>query len=915
MKLHISALIAVASAASAMGGCAVDTTQCYTDHDPRILGNANVAAAGTPITREYCAQLCDDRNSTLAGVENGEECYCGDKFNMKPTSSTGCTVACNGRQNETCGGYWALEVFDVKCSGAPVPVPVPPPELVNPCLDPTSGQADLPWCDHTLAIEARVEDMISRMSVAEKINAMQTNTQPIPSLSLPAYNWWSEASSGVSTDRNQKTTKFAFPITTGMSFNRTLWQLTGRQIAMEARALMNAGEAFSTFWAPVINLAREPRWGRNIETPGEDPFVSGEYANYFVQGFQQAPEDPYHILASACCKHYAANSMDGTTEKDGEHHDRNHYSADISMRDLVDSYMLPFQACVEKGRVSSLMCSYNAINGVPSCANDWLLQTVARENWNFDGYITSDCDADADVYRSHHFTQTPEEAVRDVLRAGTDIDCGNFVTSNAQSALDKKVITEKDLDDRLKMQFKVRMRLSHFDPVGPLDKIQQKNTVCSDYAIALSQDGVTQSSALLKNIKRTLPLTKGAAQHIAVIGPTAMLSKSDSSYYGPSRVCGGNFWTLVDAVKSDTTATVTYTAGVPSVLSNDTSGIAAAVTMAEDADEVILAVGTDLTWAAEGHDAKTITFTDAQQQLIDQVTAAAKKPVIVVLMTATPLDLTSVLANKNVGALLHVGQPSVTVMGVAPLLYGERSPAGRMVQTVYPKKYADEISIFDFGMRPGPSPFARPDCTNKNSSSCPRGTNPGRTYRFYTGKPVVPFGFGLSYTTFSYSNMEADVGASSPLVLDLSPLRQALNETRAQGHTFIPVSLAEDLRTKAGWTVEPTNSEHVLASKFQVNVTNTGSVDSDDVVLGFLTPPGAGQNGVALKTLFGFQRVHVPAGQTVSVFLYPALTDFARADAHGVLRAIPGDYSLAFGVEETLAAGGGFIKVGTVRAV
>ena len=157
--------------------------------------------------------------------------------------------------------------------------------------------------------------------------------------------------------RNTQTTKFAFPITTGMSFNRTMWRLTGRQIAMEARAMMNAGNGYSTFWAPVINLAREPRWGRNIETPGEDPMLSGEYAEYFTKGFQEAPEDPNHLLASACCKHYAANSMDGTTEKDGEHHDRNHVDSKISMQDLMDSYMKPFQSCVEKGRVSSLMCS------------------------------------------------------------------------------------------------------------------------------------------------------------------------------------------------------------------------------------------------------------------------------------------------------------------------------------------------------------------------------------------------------------------------------------------------------------------------------------------------------------------------------------------------------------------------------
>ena len=904
-----AALLLLASVATARGGCSIGRTTCYTDSSNRILGGKNFGSG--PMTRQYCAQLCYNQRLSLGGVENGNECYCGNNFNIdSPSKSSDCNVACSGQENQTCGGYWALEVFDVRCSGAPVPKPVAPPELINPCLDPKSGQADLPWCDHTLPLEDRVADMISRMTIEEKINAMQTNTQPIPSLSLPSYNWWSEASSGVATDRGERTTKFAFPITTGMSFNRTLWKLTGRQIAMEARALMNAGSAFSTFWAPVINLAREPRWGRNIETPGEDPLVSGEYANNFVRGFQEAPEDPYHLLASACCKHYVANSMDGTTEKDGEHHDRNHYDAKISMRDLVDSYMLPFQACVEKGRVSSLMCSYNAVNGVPSCANNWLLQTVARDNWQFDGYITSDCDADSDVFNSHHYTKTPEEAVRDVLRAGTDIDCGNFVFSNAKSALDKKIITEEDLDNRLRMQMKVRMRLSHFDPVGPLNKISQKDVVCSDYSISLSQDGVAQSASLLKNAESTLPIAKGAGQTIAVIGPTAKLSKSDSGYYGPTSVCGDNFWTLLDAVKSDKTATVTYASGVPSVLSNDTSGIAAAVDLAKKADTVILSVGTDLSWAAEGHDAVRITFTRAQQQLVDEVSAAAKKPIILILMTATPLDLTNVLANDKVGALLHLGQPSVTILGVAPLLYGEKSPAGRMVQTVYPSSYADAISIFDFNMRPGPSAFARPDCTEVNSSACPRGTNPGRTYRFYTGKAVIPFGFGLSYTTFTYTP-SVDTKLREPLMLDLTRLQEALDEMRSQGHMFISLARAKELQDKAGWTPDGHN---FLASKFAINVTNTGTMDSDDVVLGFLTPPGAGKNGVALKKLFGFQRIHVPAGQTATVFLYPSLTDFTQASDDGSLVMASGDYTISFGIKETLAFGGGYLDMGTVRA-
>merc|ERR1719473_1301004 len=178
--------------------------------------------------------------------------------------------------------------------------------------------------------------MLSRMTLDEKIPSLNTGGSDIKSLGLNGYNWWEEASSGVS--NNHPTTKFAFPITTGMSFNRTLWQLTGRQIGREARAMMNAGNGYSTFWAPVINLAREPRWGRNIEVPGEDPYLTGEYAEYFVKGFQEAPEDPYHVQASACCKHYVANEMDGTTQKDGEHEDRNHVDENITMQDLVDSY-------------------------------------------------------------------------------------------------------------------------------------------------------------------------------------------------------------------------------------------------------------------------------------------------------------------------------------------------------------------------------------------------------------------------------------------------------------------------------------------------------------------------------------------------------------------------------------------------
>ena len=179
-----------------------------------------------------------------------------------------------------------------------------------------------------------------------------------------------------------------------------------------------------------------------------------------MKGFQEHPEAPGEVMASACCKHYVANSMDGSTV-DGHTATRVDFNAVISEQDLVDSYLAPFQDCVEQGEVTSLMCSYNSVNGKPSCANPWLLETVARDQWQFDGYITSDCDADANVFSTHHYTATPEEAVADVLHAGTDVDCGGFVQTHGASALAKGLITKGDIDTRLKYLFRMRIRLGH----------------------------------------------------------------------------------------------------------------------------------------------------------------------------------------------------------------------------------------------------------------------------------------------------------------------------------------------------------------------------------------------------------------------------------------------------------------------
>ena len=871
----------------ALSGCVISDVKCYIDDDKRVL-NDNQAPDG-PVTQEWCASYCHEQQMPLAGVEYGDQCFCGSKVrdDAQPAAAGDCSMACSASADETCGGSYRIGVFAVNCSGAPLPRPTPPPMLNNPCLNETSDFAKQPWCDHTLPIDERVKDMVSRLTLAEKIQALDTDQPALRSLGLNPYNWWSEATHGISHVRNDDTTPYesntAFPITTAMSFNRSLWKATGNLIGREARAFMNAGNAWSTYWAPVINLAREPRWGRNIETPGEDPFLTGEYATQFVKGFETNEDDPKYLQASACCKHYVANSMEDSTVA-GERHQRYEFNANVTDQDLVDSYLLPFQACVEKGQVSSLMCSYNAVNGVPSCANDWLLQTVARDAWGFDGYITSDCDADANVYNAHHYTATPEEAVAAVLHAGTDVDCTNFVGQHAQTALDKKLITEADIDVRLAFLFRVRMRLAHFDPPSAMSKIPP-TAVCTDANREVARDGVRQSVALLKNAGGVLPLAK-TLKSLAVLGPTANLSTAISGYYGGNN-CDADYPNMVDALAEVVVDTRTAL-GVPDVKSTDTSGVAAAAALAKAADAVVLCLGTDLSWGREGMDAVNISFSEGQLALLAAVTAAVDTPIVVVTLTATPLDLTPLLSNAKVGAIVHLGQPSVQTRGAADVLFGAASPAGKSIQTVYPAAYQNDISIFDFNMRPGPSAWPRPDCEGP-AASCPRGTNPGRTYRFYTGEAVLPFGFGLSYTTFTYA---VDTAVSAPQTLSLAPLRELLHATyRATGTHF------------------PRLRDVPTAASYCVHVTNTGSVDADDVVLGFLTPPGAGQGGVPLKTLFGFERVHVKAGQTVSVWLYPSLTDFAFANARGERTPLPGAYAVSFGVRQATAHGMGYAEV------
>jgi hypothetical protein len=276
-------------------------------------------------------------------------------------------------------------------------------------------------------------------------------------------------------------------------------------------------------------------------------------------------------------------------------------------------------------------------------------------------------------------------------------------------------------------------RLGHFDPPGPLQQIPP-SAICDELGVATARDATAQSVALLFNPNAVLPYDASKIKNAAVIGPNAKQGYAITSYYGPSSSCDGKYWTMVDALETyiKTNGSVAYAAGVSSTLAPpNTTEIEEAAALAKDKDAVVLVLGTDLTSAHEEFDAHNITIPEGQWALTRAVATAATVPVVVVIMTAVPLDLSELLALPNIGAVLHAGQPSVQTLGIGDVLFGTKVPAGRLIQTIYEKSYADQVSIFDFNMRPGPSAFPRPDCnatgTQPASQPCPLGTNPGRT--------------------------------------------------------------------------------------------------------------------------------------------------------------------------------------------
>ncbi|CAM6105969.1 unnamed protein product [Calypogeia fissa] len=734
-----------------------------------------------------------------------------------------------------------------------------------------------PFCDTTKSVVERVEDLISRLDLQEKIQQLSNTAASIPRLGIPSYQWWQEALHGVAVSPGvtfngsiKSATSFPQTILTASSFNNTLFHLIGLVVSTEARAMYNEDQTGLTFWSPNVNIFRDPRWGRGQETPGEDPVLSSNYAAAFVRGMQEMQEGEDNLLGrsssfssqfklktSACCKHFSAYDL----EKWGDA-DRDHFNAVVTKQDMEDTFNPPFQSCIQEGRASGLMCSYNRVNDVPMCGSYSFLTETAREKWGLEGYIVSDCDAVYDMTNTPAYSETLEDAVADSLLAGLDLDCGITYRDHAGLAMTQGKLTESHLDAALRNMFAVQMRLGLYDgdPQSQRYGHLSVNDVCTEAHQSLALEAALQSIVLLKNDKNVLPLSSKHIKSLAVLGPSAMDAEYRmlGNYAGIPCVYITPMHGLTHYIPN-----IHYQPGCSDIFCNNTDFSDAAFAAAQ-ADAVVIVVGLSLLIEEEGMDRTSLLLPGNQQQLVSEVAKVAKGPVVLVILSGGPVDVSFAKEDPSISSIIWAGYPGQAGgQAIAQIIFGDYNPGGKLPMTWYPESFTS-VPMTNMNMRP-------------NTSS----GYPGRSYRFYTGDPVFAFGHGLSYTSFKYSFKSA-----SSLVLVPSTRQGSITEER-----LVRLKDAEGF-------LDDANVCHNLSFSVEVLVRNQGSRSGTTVVMLYAVPPGSGKNGVAQKNLISYQRVHIQAQMTLGVVFDVLLCkDLSTVNVDGERSLGLGEHILSLGNE------------------
>lgn len=722
-------------------------------------------------------------------------------------------------------------------------------------------------CDTKLSPPARAKALVSAMNVQEKLQNLMRYVCPLPlpktdrvltlpskgkgatRIGLPAYHWWGEALHGVAYapgtqfrkgegDFNSSTS-FPMPLLMAAGFDDELIQKIGEVIGVEGRAFANKGWSAVDYWTPNVNPFRDPRWGRGSETPGEDVLRVKRYAASMVKGLE-GPLPERRVIAT--CKHYAGNDFEDWGGKT-----RHDFNAELSLQDLAEYYMKPFQTCTRDIKVGSIMCAYNAVNGIPSCASDYLLNQVLRDHWNWtehNNYITSDCEAVLDISLNHHYAKTNAEGTGIAFQNGMDLSCEYESSSDIPGAYAGGYLKEPVMDRALLRLYEGLVRAGYFDgDKSAYNKIGWAD-VNKPEAQKIALQSAVEGMVLLKN-DGVLPLAIKPDTKLAMIGFWAEDgNKLSGGYSGTPAFKHHPAWAARDMGLN------IITAGGPVMQTSAAADnwTAPALAAAKAADYILYFGGLDTTAAGETKDRQTVEWPASQVALLKALGALGKP--LVVLQMGDQLDDTPLFAQPAINGLIWANWPGQDGgPAVMQLLTGKKAPAGRLPVTMYPSNYTTQVGVLDMTLRPS-------------------ATSPGRTYRWYN-TPVKPFGFGLHYTTFS-----ASVDKGFPAKFDTATILKGC---------------------KAAY------KDMCELPKLTVEVANTGkTVTSDYVALAFV----AGEFGpkpYPIKTLASYTRVRdVKPGQKKKAKLTWTLGEIARHDEEGNTVLYPGKYTILID-EPTLA--------------
>lgn len=675
------------------------------------------------------------------------------------------------------------------------------------------------YLDPDRPVAARVADLLGRMTLEEKISQLECASPAIVRLQIPAYHWWSEGIHGVS--RAGRATTFPHAIALAATWDPELVRRVASAIGDEARVKHREAPGAQyhglTYWAPATDLARDPRWGRVMETYGEDPHLVGRMSLAFIRGLQG--EDPRYLKIAACVKHLA-----GYAQETGRHET----IFTIAPRALREYYLSPFREGIVEGKAALCMAAYNGVNGFPGMANPAILTDLLRGEWKFEGVVASDWEAPRFLKSKHHFADTEEAALAEAIRAGTDILFQkNTPSTNLLAAAHSGILPEALIDRALTRAFAVRFRLGMFDPPErvPWTKIPN-NVLGSKEHLALAREANRAAIVLLKNSavpgrsdpSPLLPLDARKLDSIAVIGPygdrlqfgtyesevkaapPVTLFRGLAARVGDRVVVRSAPWFDLDETKKGRD----HAKKLEEARRGQKASIEAAIRLAAQSDVVIVGLGLGKKNEFEGKDRLDLALPKEQQELMERV-CEANPATVVVLINGGPLAIDELDANAP--AILETWYPGEQAgHALAEVLFGDENPAGRLPVTFY-------------SSREPLAPLGDPEVSH------------GQTYLWFKGKPLYPFGYGLSYTRFEYGNLRLD-------------------RTQASARDVVQAS---------------------------VEVRNVGPRDGDEVVQLYARRV-ASSVPMPRKQLCGFRRVRIPAGQARTVTLPLRIADLAYWD-------------------------------------